>query len=349
MQRNSIVIAGSNIVVPNSAILREVRGSIFQTVDTRFLFTAIFSLVFHVAFMLYLQSVKLKENQTIVIEKIPERFAKLIIDKPIPKWKDENIKQTSQEKKSAADESGQTPESKTPRTATEKTEIQRTAAKKAVAARTARVEQKIRTVGVLGMLTGVGSTAKGPVVYDVLGPRGGKDKHQDLQEALENVTGLQKTREKDILNKKLVKTKDVAVDHRENIDDLLADIGTAKTTDLVKQGNFIIQRPESIEGAASSNAKRDDAAINMVVSSHKTSIKMSYEKFLKRNPTLAGKITVRFTIAASGRITSVIILENTTGNSELENEITRKVKMWRFDEIQEGDATVTYPFVFQPA
>ena len=75
----------------------------------------------------------------------------------------------------------------------------------------------------------------------------------------------------------------------------------------------------------------------------------SYEKHLKRIPELAGKITVRFTIAASGRVTSVQILENTTGNNDLERDISRKIKMWRFEKIAEGDVTVTYPFVFQPA
>jgi len=76
---------------------------------------------------------------------------------------------------------------------------------------------------------------------------------------------------------------------------------------------------------------------------------MSYEKFLERNPGLSGKVTVRFTIAASGSVSSVSILENTTGNNELEQEIIRKVRMWQFEAISEGDATVTYPFVFMPA
>jgi hypothetical protein len=45
----------------------------------------------------------------------------------------------------------------------------------------------------------------------------------------------------------------------------------------------------------------------------------------------------------------VEIVENTTGNKDLEDEITRKVAMWKFEAIGDGDVTVTYPFVFQPA
>ena len=44
----------------------------------------------------------------------------------------------------------------------------------------------------------------------------------------------------------------------------------------------------------------------------------------------------------------VKVLENTTGNTS-ENEIMRKIKMWQFEPIAEGDVTVSYPFVFMTA
>jgi TonB family protein len=86
-----------------------------------------------------------------------------------------------------------------------------------------------------------------------------------------------------------------------------------------------------------------------VVNTHKVSIRMSYERFLKRSPDLAGKITIRFTIDAAGNVSRVEIVENTTGNKDLEDEINRKVAMWKFESIGEGEVTVTYPFIFQPA
>ena len=76
---------------------------------------------------------------------------------------------------------------------------------------------------------------------------------------------------------------------------------------------------------------------------------MVHNRALRLNPALAGKVTVRFTISASGSVTAVTIMENTTNNGELEQEIIRKVRMWRFETIPEGDVTVTYPFVFTPA
>ncbi len=346
VRQDRIIIAGTGST-PNASLIRQVRGSFWNLKDSRFLIIILLSIVIHGLLAYYLRSRQIVEEETVVLEKIPERFAKLIIEKPLT----EDKPATSSQKGSKAEtSSSEQIEKTTAQSAEEKKEAATKAAKQAVAQRAAQVEKKVRTVGVLGMLTGVGKTAKGPSVVDVLNT-GDKKKErlQDLDKALDNITGLKKVEEKSILDRKLVKSKEVAVSHKESIDDLIAGIGSAKSSALSKKGDFIIQRPESIEGAASSSVKRDNGAINRIVNSHKTSIRMSYEKFLKRNPSLGGKITVRFTISSDGRVINVQILENSTGSIGLENDIMRKVKMWRFEAIPQGDVTVTYPFIFAPS
>lgn len=349
MQDLKVVVAGGSAsIMHDRALLREIRGTFWQKVDTRFLIIMLLSIILHSIFIFRVNTLKLKAKETITIQEIPQRFVKLIVDKPMIKEKPKEMVSDQQITKEEVQTESE--EKATPKTASEKKAIERKFAQKRVASRAARVEKKIRTVGVLGMLTGVGSTAKGASVVDVLGGSNRKkERFQDLEKALESMSGLKQTGDIKMMNRKLVRSKDVSVSHRENIDDLVASIGTAKTSTFAKKGNFIIQRPESIEGAASSSAKRDNNAINKVVSSHKTSIRMSYDKYLKRIPDLAGKITIRFTILATGRVTDVQILENTTGNPGLERDIIRKVKMWRFEDIGEGEVTVTYPFVFRPS
>ncbi len=345
-----VVIASTHrSITIDSSLVRNVKRNTGTPADRRFFAVGVLSFVLHLAFIFYIRSKEVTPIQTVTIENIPERFAKLIIEKPIPKT--ETLKKASEispdEKATAPQKADEKPSSVTEGHFTPK---QRAAARRSVDARVARVEQKIRTVGVLGMLTGVGTTAKGPAVIDVLGAiKERKERSVDLEAALDKMTGLQKIGQIDVLDRKLVKSKELSVSHKEEIEDLIASVGSAKAIDLAKRGAFIIQKPESIEGAASSNAKRDNEAINAVVASHKASIRMSYEKFLKRDPALAGKITVRFTIAASGNVSLVTVVDNTTGNRELEEEIVRKIRMWRFEEIPEGDVTVTYPFVFAPA
>jgi len=344
-----VVPAGSlgNSPVERSMI-RMVRGRSPGGGEKAFVVIVLLSIVIHLSFMVFINRYRLKPAEVKVIEEVPERFAKLIIEKPIPKTEPvkpnpdqaaENVRQQTVPKEPAPVAGGPV------------TPAAQAKAKRSVEARVARVEQKLRTVGVLGMLTGVGTTAKGPSVVDVLGSLNDKrESTVDLESALDKMTGLQKTKNIDVLDRKLVKSKELSTSHKESIDDLLANVGRSEVvTDLVKKGSFIIQKPESIEGAASSNAKRDNSAINAIVASHKTSIRMSYEKYLKRNPSLAGKVTVRFTIAASGSVTKTVVVENSTGNSELEEEIIRKIRMWTFDPIAEGDVTVTYPFVFTSA
>ncbi len=346
VQNNAIIAGtGSRIVIDNRT-LRQLRGTPWKKLDVRFFLIALLSVGVHLALIWYTRQIEI-EHVEVKLEDVPERFARLIIEKPLPK---KTVKKTAESTGSGASEAAKT-ETQTTRSEPKVIgPVERAQAQKAVQARTAKVEEKIRTVGVLGMLTGVGTTAKGPSVVDVLGTmKDKKEKFGDLDAALANMAGLQKTQEVDVLNRKLVKSKDVVVSHRQEIDDLIAGVGGAKTVELSKKGEFVIQRPESIEGSASSNSKRDSDIINSVVASHKASIRMSYEKYLKRDPSLSGKITVRFTITASGSVSMVKVIENTTGSTELESEIIRKIKMWQFESIPDGDVTVSYPFVFMAA
>jgi protein TonB len=348
---NSAYSGGSVGVAASPALVRQVRGSLVPTIDPRFFFIATISALLHIGIIYYALRIKVPHSQIVDIEKVPDRFARLIIEKPIPKTPAQKKIADKKEKKTEPPPVVEKKvEPKPGESAPKISAAQRDRARKNVAARAARVEQQMRSVGVLGMLTGVGATAKGPAVVDVLGAMGTrKESTQSLDEALAKMSGLRQADNTEILQKKLVKSKDIAVHHKEEINDLLASVGTARSVDLAKRGEFVIQKPESIEGAASSNVKRDNNAINAIVASNKVSIRMSYEKFMKRDPSLAGKVTVRFTIAASGSVSRVSILENTTGSPELEQEITRKIRMWRFESIPEGDVTVTYPFVFTPA
>ena len=80
------------------------------------------------------------------------------------------------------------------------------------------------------------------------------------------------------------------------------------------------------------------------------SIKAAYNRILKQNPTLAGKITVRFTILPSGRVSDVKVVESTVDDESLKSRIVRVIKNWRFSTIpeSEGKVTVNFPFIFQP-
>lgn len=345
-----VAVSMSNNIVIDKEIIKSVKRRHRNVNDRLFVTISALSIILHLVFIIIIRNREITSPPAKIIEEIPERFAKLIVEKPIPKNEIVTKKEITAEieKKNVEEQKVTKGGERTITTAT--TPQQRVAIRKSVETRVANVEKKIRTVGVLGMLSGVGATAKGPAVVDVLGAiKDKKESSINLEAALQNMKGLQKAKDIDVVERKLVKSKDVAISQREEIDNLLANIKEVKSVELAKKGSIIIQKPQSIEGAASSHSKRDNDAINAVVFSHKVSIRMSYEKFLKREPSLNGKITVKFTIAANGSVVSVTVVENTTGNKELEDEIVRKVRLWHFEEIPEGEVTVTYPFVFATA
>ena len=78
-------------------------------------------------------------------------------------------------------------------------------------------------------------------------------------------------------------------------------------------------------------------------------IKDCYERELKRNPKLAGKIVVRFTIDEEGRVTGAAIEDNTLGEKAVAACIISRFERFRFPKPDGGAVTAAYPFIFAPS
>lgn len=78
------------------------------------------------------------------------------------------------------------------------------------------------------------------------------------------------------------------------------------------------------------------------------SVQQCYERELKRNPDLAGRIVVRFVISMAGRVSEVSIEENTMGDDNVAACITNTIRRWIFPIKPEEEAAVSFPFVFSP-
>jgi len=107
--------------------------------------------------------------------------------------------------------------------------------------------------------------------------------------------------------------------------------------------------PPGITGTAAADSLRSSAVIARIVNQRKGGIEYVYEKYLKTNPNLEGKIVVRFNIAASGDVTACSVVSSTLGNAAVEREVCDRIVTWRFPPIEEGYVTVVYPFVFYSA
>ncbi len=86
--------------------------------------------------------------------------------------------------------------------------------------------------------------------------------------------------------------------------------------------------------------------IRKVVMKRIGGLKYLYNKHLKLNPQLAGKITVKMVIAPGGSVMRAIVLESSLNLTALEREIVKSIKRWNFGSVPKGTATVIYPFSF---
>ena len=108
--------------------------------------------------------------------------------------------------------------------------------------------------------------------------------------------------------------------------------------------------PDVIPGQAIVRGSLDKEIIRRIVRRHSNEVKYCYEQELRRNPDLGGRITVQFTIAASGQVTAAQLQSSTVGNARVENCTVQAVRRWEFPMRLDGDlATVYYPFVLTPA
>ena len=76
-------------------------------------------------------------------------------------------------------------------------------------------------------------------------------------------------------------------------------------------------------------------------------VKECYERSLKINPALTGKITMHWTIGADGTTGGIGVELNSMQASPVPDCITALVATWRFPKPRDGAVDVSFPFVFK--
>lgn len=79
-----------------------------------------------------------------------------------------------------------------------------------------------------------------------------------------------------------------------------------------------------------------------------SSVRACYEQRLQLRPTLAGKLTVRWTIRLDGTAGDATVAASTLGDRALEQCVLRAVRRMRFTAPEGGLCVVSWPFVFSP-
>ena len=110
------------------------------------------------------------------------------------------------------------------------------------------------------------------------------------------------------------------------------------------QGRVRKKKPSAVDGTG----VLSPAEVAKVVNRRLGAIKGCYERALRKNPNLEGKITIRFTIAGSGKVSTARATTNEL-TPDVSNCIVGAFKRFRFPQPDGGSLTVEYPFLFTPA
>jgi hypothetical protein len=87
--------------------------------------------------------------------------------------------------------------------------------------------------------------------------------------------------------------------------------------------------------------------IQRVINSRVGEIQYCYEKQLRGNAGLAGRVVLEWTVTTSGAVSVVKVSTSTLSSSEATHCMMDRVKKWRFPKPRgSGNVTVVYPFVF---
>ncbi|MBX7190892.1 MAG: TonB family protein [Sandaracinaceae bacterium] len=93
----------------------------------------------------------------------------------------------------------------------------------------------------------------------------------------------------------------------------------------------------------------DQSVVVRMITTRRSAIQACYERELRQNPTLQGRVAISMTIQESGSVSNVRAAENSTGSDAVASCVVRVVQGFRFNPGPEGGSvSYTFPFVFEP-
>ena len=99
----------------------------------------------------------------------------------------------------------------------------------------------------------------------------------------------------------------------------------------------------------SNKASRSREEIELVFDKNKGAIFALYNRALRVDPSLEGKLVLRLTIAPDGSVTFCEVVSSELNNPDLEAKLVARVKLFRFDAKNVEPITTTKPIDFFPA
>jgi TonB family protein len=268
-------------------------------------------------------------DDIIEIEKLPERFAKIVVPKLVEEKKEVAQKGgEKKEEKKKAERGGEEQKPKEgggPMTKEQKKEM---------------VREKVRQYGILALLTAKGEGGASPLA-EVLG--GGVVKN--LDEILGGISGVRVGGG----GGEELKPLELGGGLGGGIGKRGTDIGALEA----KGGREVGLEGKKVAAVTSKIAtespeiegKLDEETVRKVAERNQASLKYCFQKAQMRNPNLQGKIVVEIVVGPEGKVSNVSVRESTIDDQEMVGCVLRMIRRWQFPA-PGGEVTIVFPLVF---
>lgn len=296
------------------ALPPEFRGTLWTSLDHVFFAILAASVLLNFSAAACIALSAKPPDADVTLDELPDRFAKLLVPPPVEAEKPKE-EAKSEEK-------------------VEKKEVKKKEKPASDEARKAAIAQKVQSKGILKIL---GSSGGQGALKDLLGEGTGT---QDVASALKGAQG----------GVVVATTGGVGGPRGGGAGSAagIGDVGTAGggNVSLGNKGDARVSGRVSAASPEVDSADVDREALARYIKARLTAIRGCYEKELKRNPTLKGKVVVRFNITPAGRAGDIRIEENSVGSAEVGECIASLMRSWIFPFKPPDEVAVQYPFLF---
>jgi len=201
-----------------------------------------------------------------------------------------------------------------------------------------QIDQQVENQGILGVLSSSSAKAKSSGVGDIL--RSGTAASQDYNNVFNNLNKLSASgigvKGKGSGGSGMhTFARGGRTTKGGGISGAISDLGTTTTKNMTRTSDYIVSNLAPISddgkeidmGAVNSGA-RDIDDVNSIVQAHSPAIQYCYEREVRRNPDLKGKVVVRFTILPKGTVTKAKIISSSLKSQSVERCILSRISRW---------------------
>jgi len=115
---------------------------------------------------------------------------------------------------------------------------------------------------------------------------------------------------------------------------------------LTKTGKVNVEQLGKVSGSKEALGARTDESLRQALAENMGRLQYLYNKYLKTNPEIGGKVEVEVAINADGTVANAAVLASEIGLEDFQREIIAAIRRWRYETIIQGQVKVVYPIIF---